>query len=254
MSLQRDDAVVVHSLRLGEADRIVTFCTPKFGRIRAVAKGSRRPKSRLSGSLELFNRGELVFVLRPHRDLHHVRSFDVKVPYGTHIQDPVGFAYASYFAELAFEFSAEQEESPSLFALLEEALGGIIQARGRTSFHAMARAFELRLLSLSGHRPRLEGCVLCDDSVNGPEVPFGLSWGGLLCARHASRDRTLLLHAETLALMRAWITVPLTEARQLPPRQDRELRWLLSSLMAQRLEKSLHTLEYAEKLEEEMTP
>lgn len=233
---------------------MVTFCTPKFGRVRAVAKGSRRPKSRLSGSLELFNRGELVFFLRPHRDLHRVNSFDVTVPYGAQIQDPVGFAYASYFAELALEFSTEQEENPPLFGLLEEALKNIVRARSGELFHAMARAFELRLLSLSGYRPRLERCVFCGDSVKGQEIPFGLSVGGVLCSRHASGDRILLLHAETLDLMQTWTRIPLADVRQLLPRQDRELRRLLSLLVAQRLEKNLYTLEYAEKLEEELTP
>jgi len=257
MGVEKDRAVVIHSLKLGEADRIVTFCTPTFGKVRAVAKGCRRAKSRLSGAIELFNVGELVFFFKPNRDLHNVNSFDVIEPFGAELREPRAFAYASYFAELVREFAVEREENPPLFHLFVDVLACVARTASVESLRPLARAFELRLLSLSGYRPRLDTCVLCGATLSDKpdkEVAFGLSAGGALCAHHAVGDRTMVLRSSTLTIARAFVGMPLAEAvnARLTPRQDAELRRLLAVLIAQRVEKSLHGLEYAEALEREL--
>lgn len=253
MGVEKDRAVVIHSLKLGEADRIVTFCTPSFGKVRAVARGIRRAKSRLTGAIELFNVGELVFFLKPNRDLHNVNTFDVTAPFGGQLRDPLAFAYASYFAELAREFSLERDENPPLFDLFVDALACVATVVDSDSLRSLARAFELRLLGLSGYRPRLDSCVVCSAPISSNEAAFGLSVGGTLCPKHAGDDRTLALEASALEVARAFAAMPLRDAVtwRLSRRQAAELRRLLTILIAQRVEKPLRGLDYAEMLEVE---
>ncbi len=128
MAVEKDSAIVVRSFAFKEADRIITFLTPSFGKVAVVARGSRKARSRLSASLELFNVGELVFFEKPNRDLHNINTFDVTNPIGVRLRDHLAVAYASYLAQLASDVSLEKDENPPLFYLLQSALVAVLAA------------------------------------------------------------------------------------------------------------------------------
>ncbi|RKY02805.1 DNA repair protein RecO, partial [Candidatus Poribacteria bacterium] len=77
MALRRDEAVVIRAMNYGEADKIVSFYTPRFGKVKGIAKGARKPKNRFSSSLEPFNLGQIVFFEKENAELCLIRSFDV---------------------------------------------------------------------------------------------------------------------------------------------------------------------------------
>src|SRR6266705_4882835 len=81
MALGKSAAVVIGSFDLGESDRVVTFYAREHGKVRGVAKASRRMRSRFGGSLELFSLGELVFFDTGRSDLVRVDHFDVTHPF-----------------------------------------------------------------------------------------------------------------------------------------------------------------------------
>jgi DNA repair protein RecO (recombination protein O) len=255
MPLEKDRAVVIRTHRLGEADRIITFCAARSGKVRAVGKGSRRAKSRLGASLELFNIGDLVFYAKPNRDLHIITAFDVSEAVGSRLRDPFRVAYASYCAELAGEFSLEGEENAVLFGLLRDALLAVERAASLGELGRAARALEMKLLTSEGYRPHLENCVVCGGLLSDRDVAMDVGAGGALCDRHRSQGRPVIVARGTLLAARQLAVLPFDGVGSvaLTRRQAAELKRLLSLFLALRLEKPLRSAAYIEALEKETT-
>jgi DNA repair protein RecO (recombination protein O) len=251
MALKKDRAIVIRSFPLAEVDRIITFCTPQFGKVRAVASGSRRATSRLAASVELFNIGELVYWEKPNRDLHRVNSFDVTNAIGTDLRDPLCLAYASYLAELCAEFGLENDRDPALFGLLEAALDAVLRTTTVGELRRLARAFEMKLLILGGHRPRLDACVVCDEPIASEKVSIGVRLGGALCHRHSGRDRSLVVGRGALeaAAQLASARVHAAGTFDLDARSGLQLRRLMSLLLSEHLERRMRCADYIDLLE-----
>ena len=259
MGVEKDSAVVVRSFPFKEADRIVTFLTPSFGKVAVVARGSRKARSRLSASLTLFNIGELVFFRKPNRDLHNVNSFDVEEPIGVQLRDHLAVAYASYLAQLASDMSLENDQNPPLFYLLRAALVAVREAPTVGCLRAIGRCFEAKLLTLSGYRPRLDSCVACGADVDDAEIAVGISVGGALCREHAYQDRTLMVSREGIRAVRGLTELTFEDVVTAPMsrRQKIEAKHLLTMFLAERLERRQRAAEYIDDMERdanEMTP
>jgi len=177
MALGKSVAIVIGSFPLGESDRVVTFFSRDHGKLRGVAKASRRPRSRFMGTLELFTLGELVFFDTGKSDLVRVDHFDVLHPLAR-LRDDLGrLGHASWVVECVGRLTAERDPNVGLYALLARSL----RSMERTPAGRVAVCFVARCLDALGHRPRLDRCVEC-----GRRAPFArasLDEGGLVCER-----------------------------------------------------------------------
>lgn len=174
MSLYRDEAVVLRSWKLGEADRIVSLHTLDHGKVRAVAKGVRRTKSRFGGRLEATSRvaiqlyrgkGDLdtitqVETLGRHSDLHHNSD---------------RFARASAMLEAIDQISPDREPNRAVHTLLVRALDTL----SRDDSPLVVAGFFFKLLAYEGVLPELDQCVAC--SGDGPFVSIDMVEGGVRC-------------------------------------------------------------------------
>ena len=178
----KTEAVVLRSMRYGEADRILHLYTPHRGRVGAIAKGVRRARSRFGGRLEPFfrlqielheGRGELLTVTGAHTvDAHaRLRSSARALDAAARACDAVG---------RLFETS---EPHPGVFnllcrqlALLDERAG---EVAGSASAHAGALAFRLKLLVAAGLAPQLGACANCGEHDH--LVGFSGAAGGVVC-------------------------------------------------------------------------
>jgi len=173
VGLYKAEGVVLRSRNLGEADKIVTFFTHTRGKVEAVAKGARRPRSRLLGPTQLFTHGRYLFF--EGKNLDTISQGEIVQPFRSLREDLDRMAYASYAAELVDRSTEPGDRHEGLFPLLVAVLG--LLAEGN-DLALTVRYFELQLLAELGFRPRLEGCVRC----GGPKAPyFSLDLGGLLC-------------------------------------------------------------------------
>lgn len=179
MALYREQGIVLRTYKLGETDRIVHFLTQGKGKIRAVAKGVRKPGSRFGGRLEPFSHVDLQ--LYEGRELDIVTQAELITPFHEVRADFLLSACGSAMAEAADRVAQERERSNALFLLL---LDGF-RALGRASETPAAQpgtlldAFLLRLASVAGYHPYLEACADCGQS--GDHDVFSISQGGLLC-------------------------------------------------------------------------
>ena len=175
MALGKSAAVVIGSFPLGESDRVVTFFSRDFGKVRGVAKASRRPRSRFTGALELFTLGQLVFFDTGRSELVRIDHFDVVHPLARLREDLDRLGHASWAIECVGRLTAERDPHVGLFALLVRTLRSMERiAPGR-----VAVCFVIRCLEALGHRPRLDACVECGRRAPFPRARLGE--GGLVC-------------------------------------------------------------------------
>lgn len=177
MSLYHDRGVVLRTYRLGEADRIVSLLTRGHGKVRAVAKGVRKTKSRFGGRLEpashvdllLYEgRGELDIVSQAET-LDHFRSLR---------DDLDRLARAAAVLEAADQLSLEREPNTRLYDMLV----GALRTLAAQDAPLVVAGFLLKALALEGFRPEVEVCVAC--GADGPLVAWAVEEGGLRCTDH----------------------------------------------------------------------
>jgi DNA repair protein RecO (recombination protein O) len=176
MSLYHDQGVVLRTHKLGEADRIVTLLTKGHGKVRAVAKGVRKTKSRFGGRLEpashvrlLMYEGRELDIVTQAETLDHFRALRDDL-------DRLGQAVS--MLEAADQLALERETNPRIYDMLVGALRTLAD-RGTP---LVVPAFFLKLLALEGFRPQVESCLVCGDE--GPLVAWAIEDGGLRCTAH----------------------------------------------------------------------
>jgi DNA repair protein RecO (recombination protein O) len=184
MGLGKSAAVVIGSFPLGESDRVVTFYSREYGKIRGVAKSSRRLRSRFAGALELFTLGELIFFDTGKSELVRIDHFDVVRPFAAVRSDLGRLGHAAWMVECVGRLTAEQDRHAGLYGLLVRGLGALERSERPGT---VAVAFGLRCLDALGYRPRLDRCGAC-----GRRYPFpqpALDAGGVVCAACARLTR-----------------------------------------------------------------
>ena len=163
MGIYRDDGIVLRTQKLGEADRIVTLLARRAGRVRAVAKGVRRTKSRFGARLEPFTHVDLL--LYTGRSLDVITQADTVRPYGK----PFASDYPRYTAGTAMLETAEKftpvEKEPAMrqFLLLVGGLRAL--GEGVHDPRLVLDAYLLRSLAVAGFAPALDECAVCGTRV-----------------------------------------------------------------------------------------
>jgi DNA repair protein RecO (recombination protein O) len=170
------EAIIIKKTKLGEADRILTLYTPHLGKIQAVAKGVRRPKSKMAGHLELLTHSQVC--LARGRNLDTVTGSQTINSFLGLKNDLWLTSCALYVIELVNQFTAEHIEDQPLFELLLETMKQLGEAGNR---ELTLRYFELRLLDEVGYRPQLHHCVSCQRSLEPVINCFSPASGGMLC-------------------------------------------------------------------------
>jgi DNA repair protein RecO (recombination protein O) len=171
VSVYRDDGIVLRTHKLGEADRIVTLLTRRTGRVRAVAKGVRRTKSRFGARLEPFTHVDLL--LYTGRSLDVITQAETLRPYG----EPLAGDYPRYTTGTAMLETAERftpvEKEPALrqFLLLVGGLRAL--GDGNHDPRLVLDAYLLRSLAVAGYAPALDECAICGTLAPRPEPPPG---------------------------------------------------------------------------------
>lgn len=181
--LYRTEAMVIGRLDFAETDRIFTLYTPKHGKLRAIAKGVRRPMSRMAPHLELYCRSRLM--LAKGRELDVVTSAETVEAHWGLRSDLDGFGFASYLAELLSQLTQDRQENEAVYQLLVNSIR--LLAEGADGF-AVARHYELALLSMLGFRPEIYHCVVCERALEAEPNAFSIGLGGMLCLNCRAAD------------------------------------------------------------------
>ncbi len=230
-------------LSLGEADRIVTFHTPDVGKLRAVARGVRRVKSRMSGHLEPLTHVRLS--VARGRSLDVVSEAETLTSFRTLKEDLNLVSKGIFLAELIDAFSSEESPNPEEFGLILSALNAL----GETDApDQLLSYFEVRLLVISGFGPELRSCVECGEDLEPGDHLFSAVAGGLFCPRCkvTSRDPMLSVTVNAIKVLRFFQQPSMVSALELQLSKGllAEVERFLSSYLRFILERELKSVEF----------
>jgi DNA repair protein RecO (recombination protein O) len=236
MPLYKEQGIVLGSIKLAEADKIVTILTQGSGKIRAVAKGIRRTHSRFGARLEPFTHVNLM--LYRGRNLDTVTQADIISPFLAVRAGFVLFSAAEAMLEATDKVAEEHERNVRLFLLLLQGLRALETEPADPV--AVAEAFLLRLLGLSGFGPALTACAVCGST---DVRRFSASQGGAVCEGCQDRDARRVA-PEALRWLASLETGDLEAAGQPPPTAEAraEGRALLYGFSEYHLDRRLRSL------------
>lgn len=237
-TIHRDEGIVLRTYKLGEADRIIVFLTRRRGKVRAVAKGVRKTRSKFGSRLEPMS--HVALQLYEGRELDLVTQVD-SIDHFRGLRDDLDqIARASAMLETADQLAQEGAANPRLYEMLLGAL------RTLDSSHSplVVPAFFWKVLALEGYRPEVDHCVMCGEG--GPTdalvalVAFDLESGGLLC--HGCRRGTAV-SAEAVELLQQILGGRLNDALSAPPSPaSREVDHLATRAVEHHLERRLRSV------------
>jgi DNA repair protein RecO (recombination protein O) len=240
--LYRDEAVVLRTQKLGEADRIVTLLTRRHGRVRAVAKGVRRTASRFGARVEPFSHVDLQ--LHEGRELDVVTQAETIEPYGERIAGDYGrYTAGTAVLETAERLTAEEREpSLRLYLLVVGALRAL--SEGAHAPTLVLDAFILRAMAIAGYEPALDGCARCGEP--GPHRFFSVPAGGLVCGEHRPAGAVTVSPA-AVDVLGALLAGDWSVADPAEPRVQREVSGLVAAYLQWHLERGLRSLRLVER-------
>jgi DNA repair protein RecO (recombination protein O) len=236
---QRVEAIVLKHSDFGEADRLLTLYSREQGKLRAIAKGARKPGSRKGGHLEPFSRVRLL--LGKGRELAVVSQAEAVETNSALTENLEALGYASYVVELLDRFSGDHDENAGLYRLLRDTLQRLTAGE---DLQLAVRYYEVRLLDQVGFRPQLLNCLNCQKEIKAQDQYFSFELGGVLCpdCKHADlAARPISLSA--LKVLRHLQRSGYEEARRAKPSTgvQAELETLMNAYLTYLLERALNS-------------
>ncbi len=240
MSLYRDEAIVLRTHPLGEADRIVTLLTRERGKVRAVAKGVRRTRSRFGARLEPFMMTDIQ--LYSGRNLDTVTQVETIAAYGEKIVDDYPrYTAGTVMLETADRLTDEGTPAVQQFLLLVGGLRTLTAAEHESGL--VLDAYLLRALSVAGWAPSFSGCARCGDP--GPHRAFSSTAGGVVCP--SCRPAGAISPAtSTLQLLSALLTGDWACADRSSPADRKAASGLVAAYVQWHLERAVRALRMVE--------
>jgi DNA repair protein RecO (recombination protein O) len=277
--LYRTEGIVVRRRNQGEADRVLTLCTP-LGKLDVIAKGARKVRSRKAGHIELFCRSSFV-VARSRNSWDIVSQAETMEPHAALREDLLRGTHARYAVELFDRFFTEGEGGQAMLDLLDHTLTWLC---ADDDLDLIARFYEQHLLGLAGFRPELFACVGEHEGHEGHErregravslrprepaeedrsdrpgrSPYGFDpeHGGALCSdcyeERKRRPEVVALSPNGLAFLQDCQRGPYTRLRQLhiPPTLHAEAERVMQHYITYHLERSVSSGAFLRKLKRE---
>jgi len=177
------EGIIIRSVDYGEASKVITLYTREHGKVGVMARGAKKPKSRLAAVSQLFTHGYFLCKKGPGTGMPELSQGEILESYKDLRQELMLTAYAAYMAELLDRLTEEREPNPFLFQLLKNTFRFLDEGKDA---EILCRIYECKMLSVAGLRPQLEACTAC----GGEQEPFAISitHGGLLCPNCSGKD------------------------------------------------------------------
>ena len=194
--LQKCEGIVLRTTDYGETNKIVTLYTREWGKIGVMARGAKKPKSRLSAITQPFTYG--FFLLQNGRGLGNMQQGEIITPLRAIKEDIFLTAYASYVVELTDKSTDEKKTNPFIFELLYQTLTYLNEGYDP---EILKNIYEMKMLPVLGLYPILNQCAICGDKEG--LFSFSIREGGIICHRCLTKDPYhLKVSSATIKLLR----------------------------------------------------
>ena len=168
--------IVIRRADYSDYDRMVTLFTPEMGRVDAIARGCRRPKSPLVNAVEPFTSGE--FQLYANRGRNALEQCQISDSYYELRSDYDRLLHGVYWLKLLEEAILPDEPAPQLFITTLRALAHLNY--GELPPEMVTMAFEMHFMAINGMAPRMDACMKCGRRIDG-DARFDADLGGAVC-------------------------------------------------------------------------
>ena len=167
--------IIIKRFNYGEADRILTIFSERFGKIKAIAKGVRKTRSHMAGSLEPYMLVDLQ--LHEGKTFYIVTSASIISEYQNIHSDIKKTAEAYFVGELIDKFMEENQKSDSVLELAKL----VFEAIDKNEKNLIILAFELKIIEASGFKPELANCLHCKAKLSSGDNFWDHIEGGVIC-------------------------------------------------------------------------
>ncbi|MFD1406841.1 DNA repair protein RecO [Kroppenstedtia eburnea] len=179
--LEKLEGVVIRTRDYGESHKVVILFTKAHGKYAVMARGAKKPKSRLAAVTQPFTSGE--YLCFTGSGMATLSQGDILESRHLLRSDLVRASYAAYWTEFLDKLKEEKEPDLPVYVWLETVLNLLEEG---VDPEILSRIFELKVLESAGYRPRLQGCVQCGGADT--PVKFSIRQGGFLCSGCSHRD------------------------------------------------------------------
>lgn len=251
MGVSKTQGIVIKHTNLGEADKILTILTRNKGKIKAIAKGCRKPRSSLLSSSEIFTFSE--FVMYKGKSFYHISSAETRETFYNIRKDLLKLSYATFFLELGDYVTDEDIQSERLFLLLAKTLYYL--STDYISVGIISLAFQLKVMSLSGFRPHLENCVHCGKKKDNIER-FSISLGGILCQECLACDaKAYKIVQSAIEILKILLNTEISRLNSIKIDNTifNQLDRIIKDFVANHLEKQFKSLEFLDEIKNHIT-
>ena len=245
----RTEGIVLRRRDYGESDRILVLFTRKLGRVSVIAKGARKPSSKLSGHLELFTRSS--FLISRGRNLHILTQAETIDAFDSLRKDLPGIGLGSYIVELVDAVTYEEGSNVQLYDLLSATLDSLSTGKDPA---IITRYYELQLLDLVGFRPELFYCVECGKSIIEQDQYLSGELGGAVCPDCAPKARRAGINPVSSRVLKYLRHFQRSDRKSLatmaiPPEISEELEKITRFYLAHTLEKHLNSPDFIKRIQ-----
>ena len=243
----RVEAIILQHSDWGEADRILRLFTREQGKLRAIAKGARKMKSRKAGHLEPFMRSRLM--LAKGRDMWIVTQADVVEQYTTLRENLESTARVAYVIELLDRLTYEEGQNWQLYDLVANTLSHLVE---QSDPFVPIHYYEMRILDLTGYRPVLFECANCRKKIKAEDQFFSAEQGGVLCPSCGARTvDSRMISMDALRYLRHFQRSSYAESLKADP--SAKTRWevetILNYYLTYILERGLNSTEFMKQIQ-----
>lgn len=243
MDIVRTEGVVLRYTNFKEADRMLTVFSPAKGKMQVLARGCRKPSSKLLAASQVFCYADYVFI--KSKEIYIATQAEIKNSFYNIRNRVERLAYGTYILNLTEEAVNYDESNFRLFYMLLHTLSHL--AYGEAIPEDITHIFELKLIDLLGYRPVLDRCLSCGQRLEGNPLFFSVSEGGIICPQCNSDARNgYTIHRGTLQTMRYILDVDIRRLGGLKFSQlvRDELDTILSHYLSYRLEKTIKARQF----------
>ncbi len=246
MSLIRTQGIVIGEVNTGEADKILTVFTKKYGKIQASVKEARKPRSNLIACSQFLVFSDFIF-FKGKSEIYKVNSCDIIEPFYNIRNSISKLTYASYAAEVIREVIHENMQSYRVLQLFLNTLFALSETD--KSPELICRAFEFRLMAMIGYKPQVDSCASCagEDQC----CFFSFEKNGLVCSEcGAERLSSIAVTEGTVRALKYIIKSNLKKlfSFSVPEPVLKELRLISEIYLKDKLDKEFRTLKFLEKI------
>lgn len=183
-NILKTKCIILHTFPFKESSLFASVLSKDFGKLNLLAKGARRPNSKLCGTLEPINHSEIIFYKRELKDTSTLSDAVIVDDFEPIRRSPVKVAGCEAICEFIDKTQTIEEPNPKIYYLLLSFFSNLSLAKDEfTSLWTIIMLF--RLLKFAGFEPHLSDCVVCHKSViNDAYLFFSIAKGGLVCEMH----------------------------------------------------------------------